>query len=147
MASQETDDTQADAGVQDTGADPKDKIGTVNLLHDAILDIENNQYQDAIARLQKVLATDPGIPMTYMQLGTAYSWLKEYEEAVPVLRKAVEMRPDVLMSQYELGLALSATGDWEGSVPHFEAAVQKSPKVVCLAFFAGRRLRSTRTYE
>ncbi|MBI3477791.1 MAG: sulfatase-like hydrolase/transferase [Acidobacteria bacterium] len=134
VASQVDDDVKVGAGIQDTGADPKDKIGTVNLLHDAILNIENNQYEEAITRLQKVLTTDPGIPMAYMQLGTAYSWLKDYDQAVPVLRKAVEMRPDVLMPQYELGLALSATGDWVGSIPHFEAAVQKSPKWGALHF-------------
>jgi arylsulfatase A-like enzyme/Tfp pilus assembly protein PilF len=134
VASQENDAAKVGAGVQDTGADPKDKIGTVNLLHDAILDIENNQYEEAIVRLQKVLSTDPGIPMAYMQLGSAYTWLKQYEQAVPVLSKAVEMRPDVLMPQYELALAMSETGDWEGSVPHFETAVEKSPKWGALHF-------------
>ena len=80
-------------GIEDTGADPKDKIETVNLLlHDAILDVEDNRYEDAIQRLQKVLVTDPGIPMAYIQLGTAYSWLKDYDAAIPVLRKAVEVR-------------------------------------------------------
>lgn len=122
------------AGIQDTGADPKDKIETVNLLHDAMLDIEDTRYEDAIPRLQKVLSTDPGIPIAYMQLGTAYTWLKEYDKALPVLRKAVDMRPDTLMPQYELALSLSATGDWEGAVPHFEAAVAKSPKWAALHF-------------
>ena len=134
VASQENDGTKVGPGIEDTGADPKDKIGTVNLLHDAILNIENNQYEDAIVRLQKVLSTDPGIPMAYMQLGSAYTLLKQYEQAVPVLTKAVELRPDVLMPQYELGLSLSGTGDWEGSVPHFEAAVKKSPKWSALHF-------------
>ena len=134
VASQEPDDAKVGAGVQDTGADPKDKIGTVNLLHDAILAIENNPYEDAIVRLQKGLSTDPGIPMAYMELGSAYTWQKQYEEAIPVLTKAVEMRPDVLMPQYELALAMSATGDWEGSIPHFETASAKSPKWAALHF-------------
>jgi arylsulfatase A-like enzyme/tetratricopeptide (TPR) repeat protein len=134
VASQESDDVKVGPGIQDSAADPKDKIGTINLLHDAILDIENNQYEDAIVRLRKVLSTDPGIPMAYMQLGSAYTWLEQYEQAIPVLTKAVEMRPDVLISQYELGLALSETGDWEGSVSHFEAAVAKSPKWGALHF-------------
>jgi arylsulfatase A-like enzyme/Flp pilus assembly protein TadD len=121
-------------GIQDTGADPKDKVETVNLLHDAILDVENTHYEDAIPRLQKVLSTDPGIPMAYMQLGTAYSWLKQYDNAIPVLRKAVEMRPDTLMPNYLLGLALSETGDWSGSIPYFEAACKKSPKWGALHF-------------
>jgi len=99
------------------------------LLHDAILDIENNQYEDAIVRLRKVLSTDPGIPMAYMQLGSAYAWLKQYEQAIPVLTKAVEMRPDVLMPQYELGLALSETGDWEASVTSLRSCGGKISQV------------------
>jgi choline-sulfatase len=129
-----SDEVKVGPGIQDTGADPKDKVETVNLLHDAILDIENTHYEDAIPLLQKVLGTDPGIPMAYMQLGTAYSWLKQYDNAIPVLRKAVEMRPDVLMPNYLLGLALSETGDWPGSVSYFEAAVKKSPKWGALHF-------------
>jgi arylsulfatase A-like enzyme/Tfp pilus assembly protein PilF len=121
-------------GIQDTGSDPKDKVQTVNLLHDAILDVENTHYEDAIPRLQKVLSTDPGIPMAYIQLGTAYSWLKQYDNAIPVLRKAVEMRPDTLMPNYLLGLALSETGNWSGSIPYFEAACKKSPKWGALHF-------------
>ena len=129
-----SDDVKVGPGIQDTGADPKDKVETVNLLHDAILDIENTHYEDAIPLLKKVLSTDPGIPMAYMQLGTAYSWLKQYDEAIPILRKAVEMRPDTLMPNYLLGLALSETGEWAASVPYFEAASQKSPKWGALHF-------------
>ena len=129
-----SDDAKVGPGIQDTGADPKDKVETVNLLHDAILDIEDTRYEDAIPRLQKVLTTDPGIPIAYMQLGTAYSWLKQYDKAIPALRKATEMRPDTLMPNYLLGLALSETGDWPGSVPYFEAAAKKSPKWGALHF-------------
>lgn len=129
-----SDDVKVGPGIADTGADPKDKVETVNRLHDAILDIEDTRYEAAIPLLQKVLSTDPGIPMAYMQLGTAYSWLKQYDEAIPILRKAVEMRPDTLMPNYLLGLALSETGEWAASVPYFEAASQKSPKWGALHF-------------
>jgi tetratricopeptide (TPR) repeat protein len=129
-----SDDARVGPGIQDTGADPKDKVETVNLLHDAILDIEDTRYEDAIPRLQKVLTTDPGIPIAYMQLGTAYSWLKQYDKAIPALRTATEMRPDTLMPNYLLGLALSETGDWPGSLPYFEAAAKKSPKWGALHF-------------
>ena len=61
----------------------------------------------------------PAFAETVLQLGTAYSWLKQYDKAIPALRKATEMRPDALMPNYLLGLALSETGDWPGSVPLF----------------------------
>jgi len=128
------DDAKVGPGITDTKADPKDKIEIANLLHDAILAVEANQFQEAIPRLEHVIATDSGIPVAYMQLGSAYTQTKEYDKAIPVLRKAVEMRPDTLMPHYELGLALSETGNWEDAMPQFEAAVQKSPKWPALHF-------------
>jgi arylsulfatase A-like enzyme/Flp pilus assembly protein TadD len=127
-------DIKVGPGIADTRADPKDKIEIVNLLHDAILEIEETRYEDAIPLLQRVLAKESGIPIAYMQLGTAYTWLKQYDKAIPYLRKAVEMRSDTMMANYELGLSLSETGDWEGSLPHFELAVQKAPKWAALHF-------------
>src|SRR4029077_12652683 len=95
-----SDNAKLHAGVKDTGADPKDKIEIVNLLHDAILDVEDTRYKEAIPLLEQVLAKEP-VPLAYIELGTAYSWLKEYEKALPFLRKAVELWPDATMSHYE----------------------------------------------
>ncbi len=126
------DDVTVRKGVKDTGADPKDKVDIVNLLHDAILAGEDTRYQDAVPLLEKALAKEPDLPAVIIQLGTALSWLKEYDKALPVLRKAAELRPDNLMTRYELGLALFETGDYEASVPHFQAAIAKSPKWAAL---------------
>ena len=127
-------DIKVDKGLTDTHADPKDKVEIVNLLHDAILDVEETRYQEAIPLLQNVLAKEPGIPVAYMQLGEAYTWLKEYDKAIPVLRRAVELRPDQTMPHYQLGLSLSETGDWEGALPSFKAASDRAPKWAALHF-------------
>jgi arylsulfatase A-like enzyme/Tfp pilus assembly protein PilF len=121
-------------GLEDTGADPKDKIEVVNLLHDAILLIEETRYKDAVPMLEKVMVQEPDIPIAYIQLGTAFTWLKEYEKAVPLLRRAVEMRPDQGITRYALGLALYETGDYEAAVPEMQAAIAKSPKWAALHF-------------
>ena len=142
------DEAKAGPGIKDTKADPKDRIEIVNLLHDAILDVEENQFEKAIPLLEHVITAQSGIPIAYMQLGTAYTWLKQYDKAIPVLRKAVEMRPDTLMPHYELGLALSENGDWESATPEFEAAVQKSPKWAALHFsLAAAYARQDRTKD
>ena len=127
------DDVSVREGIKDTGADPKDNVEIVNLLHDGMLDLEEMRYREAVSKLEQVLARDP-IPVAYVQLGTALSWLKEYEKALPILRKAAEMRPDQMMTRYELGLALFETGDYEHSVPEFQAAIAKAPKWGALHF-------------
>jgi arylsulfatase A-like enzyme/tetratricopeptide (TPR) repeat protein len=114
-------------GIQETGADPKDKVQVVNLLHRAEMAKEDMHFQEAVPLLEQVIALEPNLPIAYLQLGTALSSLKNYEKAVPVLRKAVEMRPDLTVPRYQLGSALFETGDFAGAVVQLETAVARSP--------------------
>jgi choline-sulfatase len=114
-------------GVKETGADPKDKAEVVNLLHRAEMLKEDGHFQESVPLLEQVTALEPNLPITYLQLGTALTSLKNYEKAVPVLRKAVEMRPDLTVPRYQLGSALFETGDFAGAAVQFETAVARSP--------------------
>jgi tetratricopeptide (TPR) repeat protein len=111
-----------------TGVDPKTKIEVSNLLHDAMFDVEDSQYEKALPLLERVLKDQPDMPVANMQYGMAQGRLKHYDKAIAPLKKAVELQPDNGMGHYELGLALYETGDWQGAAPQFEAAVQRAPK-------------------
>jgi arylsulfatase A-like enzyme/Flp pilus assembly protein TadD len=111
-----------------TGVDPKTKIEISNLLHDAMFDVEDARYQEAVPLLKRVLVEEPNMPVANMQYGMAQARLKNYAEAIPPLQKAAELLPDNSMGRYELGLALFETGDWKGAAPQFEAAVARAPK-------------------
>jgi arylsulfatase A-like enzyme/Flp pilus assembly protein TadD len=111
-----------------TGVDPKTKIEVSNLLHDAMFDVEDARYQEAIPLLKRVLAEEPNMPVANMQYGMAQARLKNYAEAIPPLQKASQLLPDNGMGRYELGLALFETGDWKGAAPEFEAAVKRAPR-------------------
>jgi len=115
-------------GVKDTGADPKDKVEVVNLLHRAEMAKEDMRFTEAVPLLERVIAMEPDLPITYLQLGTALTSLKDYQKAVPVLRKAVEMRPDLTIPRYQLGSALFETGDFPGAIEQLEIAVSRSPQ-------------------
>ena len=119
--------SSAALGIKDTGADPKDKVEVVNLLHRAEMAKEEGRFQEAVPLLEQVTVLEPNLPITYLQLGTALSSLKKYEKAVPVLRKAVEMRPDLTVPRYQLGSALFETGDFAAAAVQFETAVARSP--------------------
>jgi tetratricopeptide (TPR) repeat protein len=110
------------------GVDPKTKIAIANMLHDAMFDVEDARYQEAIPLLKRVLAEEPNIAVANMQYGMAQARLKNYAEAIPPLQKAAQLLPDSGMGRYELGLALFETGDWKGAAPQFEAAVGRAPK-------------------
>ncbi len=123
-----TDSTsQSMPGIKETGADPKQKVEVVNLLHRAEMLKEDNHFAAAVPLLEQVIQLEPNLPITYLQLGTALTSLKEYEKAVPVLRKAVEMRPDLTVPRYQLGSALFETEDFAGAAAEFETAVARAP--------------------
>jgi len=111
-----------------TGADPKSKIEVSNLLHDAMFDVEDARYEEAIPMLERVLAEEPNMPIANMQYGMAQARLGNYSKALGPLEKAVKLREDNGMGHYELGLALFETGDWKAAAPEFEAAVSRAPK-------------------
>jgi arylsulfatase A-like enzyme/Flp pilus assembly protein TadD len=111
-----------------SGADPKNKIEISNLLHDAMFDVEDARYREAIPLLQRVLQDAPEMPVANMQYGMAQARLRNYPEALGPLQKAVKLVPDNGMGHYELGLALFETGDWKAAAPEFEAAVAKAPR-------------------
>jgi choline-sulfatase len=115
-------------GVMNTGADPKDKIEIVNLLHRAELLEENSQFAEAVPLLEGAIAKEADIPIAYLKLGTALSILRNYEKAVPVLRKAVELRPDLTTPRYQLGSALFETGDFAEAAVQFEGALARFPE-------------------
>ena len=111
-----------------TGVDPKTKIEISNLLHDAMFDVEDAHYEEAIPLLKKALADQPDLPVANMQYGVAQARLRNYAEALGPLKKAIELMPDNGLGRYELGLALFETGDWKAAAPQFEAAVAKAPR-------------------
>jgi len=115
-------------GIKDTGADPKDKVEVVNLLHHAEIAKEELHFQEAVPLLQQVIEKEPNLPIAYLQLGTALMSLRRYEQAVPVLRKAVELRPDLTVPRYQLGSALFETEDFAGAAAEFEATLTRIPE-------------------
>ena len=115
--------------------DPKDKIDTANKFHRALVDLEEDHYDEAIAELTQVLKQDPEVSSGYLELGRALVHRERYQEALPVLRTAAEKNPSSGMAHYELALALIKTGDWEVALPEMKAAVVCSPKSAQMHFY------------
>jgi tetratricopeptide (TPR) repeat protein len=118
----------ASESTREEGADPKDKIEIANLMHDALMEVEDGRYQEAVPQLQRVLAEEPLMTVAQMQLGIAFARLKKSDQALPLLKSAVARQPDAGMGHYELGLVLFETGDLHGAAPEFEFAVQHAPR-------------------
>ena len=117
------------------GPDPKERIGIANLLYEALVDMEQEQYPEAVPILEQVLKQEPNTPIALLQLGRAYMALKEYQKAVTPLRSLVEKKPDDAFAHYELGCALVKIGNWDEALPHFEAAVSQMTGSAMMHFY------------
>ena len=117
------------------GPDPKEKIGIANLLYEALVNVEQERFQEAVPILEQVLEQAPNTPIASLQLGRAYMSLKEYEKALVPLRNLVGEKPDDAFGHYELGCALVKTGNWDEAAPHFEAAVSQMTGSAMMHFY------------
>src|SRR5258708_20074834 len=124
----------SDADNQD-GPDPKREIAAANLFYEALVDVENERYEEAVPVLEQVLKQEPNTPTAYLQLGRSYMALKEYQKAVTPLRNLVERKPDDAFAHYEFGCALVKTGNWAEAAPHFEAAVSQMTGSAIMHFY------------
>jgi arylsulfatase A-like enzyme/Tfp pilus assembly protein PilF len=119
----------------DAGADPKQKIGIANLLYDAMVDTENQRYQEAVPMLEEVVKQEPHALTAYLLLGRAYVSLKEYQKAIAPLQHVVGTTPENSLARYELGCALVKTGQWNEAAPQFEAAVSQMNSSAMMHFY------------
>jgi len=117
--------------------DPKDKIEIANLMHQALVNKEEEHYDEAIPRLQRIIQDAPEVSTAYLELGHAFVHEKKFSEAIPPLQKAVEKMPDSGAAHYELGFAMANTGDWQGALPQLEAAVASAPDSAEMHFYLG----------
>jgi arylsulfatase A-like enzyme/Tfp pilus assembly protein PilF len=103
--------------------DPKDHIEVANLMHEGLIDIQEQHFPDAIAKLRKAVELDPNVGMVYLELGNALLQGRQTVDAIPVLRKATELMPDAGPAHARLGLALMDQKDWAGAIVEFKAAL------------------------
>jgi len=129
--------SKSDAEEEQRGPDPKEKVEVANLLHQALLAMDEGRYQDAIPRLQQVLKQEPSVALANLELGRAWNNMEDYTKALPWLQKAVELIPESGRAHYELGVALAETGDWAGSAVQLEAAVAHTPDSDEMHFYLG----------
>ncbi len=122
---------------KERGPDPKDRIETANLLHHALLEVDDEHYAPAIPALQAVLKVQPDVPIANLDLGRALNAMERFPEAIPWLQKAVELNPQSGKAHFELGEALGETGNWAGSAEQLAAAVARTPDSEDLYFFLG----------
>ena len=107
--------------------DPKDKIEEQNLLHSAMMLVDERRSPDARLLLEKVLLLNPDSHAALRQLGELEFDAADYRKAADHLSRAREKQPDDPLAAFYEGQSLDKLGDSPGARKALEDAVKQSP--------------------
>jgi choline-sulfatase len=107
--------------------DPKDKIDEQNLLHAAMMAIENDEPDKARNSLETLLHMDDKSTIALSQLGHLEITSGNYGKALVYLRRAHELRPEDAASALEYARALELNHDPAGARDVLQASLKLHP--------------------
>jgi choline-sulfatase len=110
--------------------DPKDKIQEQNLLHSAVLALDDEREADARAALEEVLRLDAKSPTALLQLGQIELAAKNYAKAADYLRRELEVRPEDASAAFDYGRALHQTGHLEEARDALQTSLKLNPNQI-----------------
>lgn len=98
-----------------------------DLLDEAQRDIDQNQFEAAIAPLQKVLADQPTFAYGHFQLAYVYTALKKSKEAQAEYQRAAALDPKMSAAYVNLGMLLLDNREDAAAVAPLRKAVELLP--------------------
>jgi arylsulfatase A-like enzyme/Tfp pilus assembly protein PilF len=107
--------------------DPKDKIEEQNLLHSAMMLVDQGRPLDARSMFQRVLELNPDSSAALRQMGELEFKAREYRNAADHFGRLRKGHPDDAAAALYEGRALDKLGDAQGARNALEAAVTQSP--------------------
>ena len=122
-------DTLSSSNVHDPSLlpDPKDKIIEQNLLHAALLAVDDARVAEARTSLEKVLQMDPKSPFALMQLGELELNTGNYARAADYWKRASEVRLGDPTIAFKYGQTLNFVGDTQGALYALRASLKTNP--------------------
>jgi predicted Zn-dependent protease len=118
--------------------DPKDEIEVQNLLHKAMLAVDDERTDAARDAFKKVLELDPKSPTALVQLGQLELAGKNYAAAADYLGRAIEVRPGDATSELGYGEALEMTGNLAGARAALQASLKLNPNQFSARLLLGK---------
>ncbi|MCA9182871.1 MAG: tetratricopeptide repeat protein, partial [Planctomycetales bacterium] len=86
-----------------------------------------NRPQDAIPYLERAISHGPAVAQYHVNLGSAYSRLKQLDVAASCYRRALELEPNDMDAHRNLGSVLSKQSLFAEAVPHLQHVVTIAP--------------------
>ncbi len=103
----------------------------------AILQIDERKYEEALANLRKALEIAPDHAEALFYTGVVYSAQRKPAEAIPFLERAHARTPRDTAVTYQLALAYFAQQQYERAEPLLEALYKSDPGLNGLGYYTG----------
>lgn len=104
--------------------DAKDRIGTYELISEAIDDSQHGRFDESIAKLNETLKTEPDSESVHYLLGLNYYRKHDPRSAVKEFERVLAASPEYGLAAYYLGLAYAAAGELEQAVVTLQRALE-----------------------
>jgi len=88
----------------------------------SILDLQDNQFQSSIAKLEQAINYDSGNAMAYFMLASTYNATARFDDALQALSNGIRLRPDMWQGYFESARAEIGKGDFGSAVAHLNRA-------------------------
>ena len=109
--------------------------------------VQQGKYDEAIAELQQLSATQPGLKGVAHELGTAYYAKGDYQQAIVTLKKALDEDKDNRETTQLLGLSSYLAGRPTEAIPYLEKVQSWFPRAnVDAAYILGICYIQTKDY-
>jgi choline-sulfatase len=118
--------------------DPKDRIEEQNLLHTAMMAVENDEPEKARAALRKLLLIDDKSAMALMHLGHLELTAGNYKKAAEYLGRAHELRPADAAGTFDYARALEMNHDLNGARDILQASLKINPQQFAARLLLGQ---------
>jgi tetratricopeptide (TPR) repeat protein len=93
----------------------------------ALLELDNNQSDAAIADLEKAVQFDAGYGLSFLVLGSAYNQLQRFDDAIRALDHGVALMPNYWQGYFELGKAYLGKNDLAHAQAQLDRCKQHAP--------------------
>ena len=108
--------------------DPKDKLAIFQLMNAAKADAQDEKTQEAVDKMRKAIAEDPGIVDAHLTLGNWLAKLNRSDEAIASFRKALELKPDNDLALLNLAHVYRGRGQVDAALEGYRAALRLDAK-------------------
>jgi tetratricopeptide (TPR) repeat protein len=93
----------------------------------AVLELNHNDSQSAIADLDKAIKSDANYAMAYMVMGSALNMQAKFDEAIRALQRGESLAPNYWQAHFEMGKSYIGKADYPAALRQLERAESLAP--------------------